>query len=59
MNIPTDQRWFHHPEMQARIAQAEADLREGRVTHTETLEEAQAFLDSLKTKPRTHPRRSV
>lgn len=56
--IPTDQLWFHHPEMQARIAEAEADLREGRVTRTETPEEAQALLDSLKTKPRTRVRHS-
>ena len=46
--IPRDQVWFHHPEMQARIAQAEADFREGHVTYTATPEEAQAFLDSLK-----------
>lgn len=46
--IPKDQMWFHHPEMQERIEQAEADFREGRVTYTETPEEAQAFLDSLK-----------
>lgn len=43
MDIPTDQFWFHHPEMQARLAEAEADLREGRVTRTEALEEAQAL----------------
>ena len=53
---PDDQRWFHHPEMQARIAEAEADLREGRVTRTETPEEAQALLDSLKS-PTTEPGR--
>jgi hypothetical protein len=46
--IPDDQRWFHHPEMQVRIAEAEADIREGRLTRTNTLEEAQALLDSLK-----------
>src|SRR5688500_16376239 len=28
--IPKDQLWFYHPEMQARIAQAEANRREGR-----------------------------
>jgi hypothetical protein len=27
-----DWHWFDLPEMQARIAEAEADLREGRVT---------------------------
>ena len=46
--IPKDQMWFHHPEMQARIAQAEAEFREGRSTYTATPEEAQQFLDSLK-----------
>jgi hypothetical protein len=46
--IPEDQRWFYHPEMQQRIAQAESDFREGRSTHTATPEEAQRFLDSLK-----------
>lgn len=46
--LPKDQLWFHHPEMQARLAQAEADFREGRSTRTDTPEEAQAFLDGLK-----------
>ncbi|MBA2671318.1 MAG: AbrB/MazE/SpoVT family DNA-binding domain-containing protein [Gemmatimonadetes bacterium] len=46
--IPKDQLWFHHPDMQHRIAQAEADFREGRYTHTGTPEAAQEFLDSLK-----------
>lgn len=50
--IPDDQRWFHHPEMQARIADAEADIREGRCTRTNTLDEAQALLDSLKSPAR-------
>jgi hypothetical protein len=43
-----DQRWFHHPEMQARIARAEADFRQGRCTVSDSPEEAQQFLDSLK-----------
>jgi len=46
--VPRDQLWFYHPEMQERVARAEADLREGRFTRTETPEEAQALLDSLK-----------
>jgi AbrB family looped-hinge helix DNA binding protein len=46
--IPKDQLWFYHPEMQARVARAEADFASGRFTRTETLEQAQAFLDSLK-----------
>jgi hypothetical protein len=43
-----DDSWFYHPEMQARIAQAEADMREGRVTRGSSLEELMAHLDSLK-----------
>jgi bifunctional DNA-binding transcriptional regulator/antitoxin component of YhaV-PrlF toxin-antitoxin module len=46
--IPKDQIWFHHPEMQSRIAEAEADFRERRFTRTETPDEAQAYLDRLK-----------
>jgi len=46
--VPNDQLWFHHPEMQARVARAERDFAEGRSTRTKTPEEAQAFLDSLK-----------
>lgn len=46
--VPKDQLWFHHPAVQERVAEAEADFREGRSTRTETPEEAQDFLDSLK-----------
>lgn len=46
--VPKDQLWFRHPEMQGRIAEAEADFLEGRSTSTTTVEEAQAHLDSLK-----------
>lgn len=46
--VPKDQLWFHHPDMQARVARAEKDLSEGRSTRTQTLEEARALLDSLK-----------
>ncbi|HYR10437.1 MAG TPA: AbrB/MazE/SpoVT family DNA-binding domain-containing protein [Longimicrobium sp.] len=46
--IPKDQFWFHHPEIQARVAEAEANFREGRSTYTATPEEAQQFLDRLK-----------
>jgi hypothetical protein len=49
--VPKDQRWFYHPEMQARIAQAERNFAEGRSTTTKTLEEARAFLDNLKRRP--------
>ena len=48
--VPKDQLWFHHPEMQERIAKSEADFAAGRATWTETPEQAQAFLDSLKKK---------
>jgi hypothetical protein len=44
----TDQLWFHHPEMQTQVARAEEDFASGRATRTETPEQAQAFLDSLK-----------
>ena len=43
-----DQRWFRHPEMQARIVEAEADFAAGRSVRTTTPEEAQAFLEILK-----------
>lgn len=46
--IPKDQIWFHHPEMQARISQAESEFREGRSKYTATPEEAQQYLDTLK-----------
>lgn len=45
--VDENQHWFDHPEMQARIAEAEADRREGRVIRTETPEEFQAYLNSL------------
>jgi AbrB family looped-hinge helix DNA binding protein len=46
--VPRDQLWFHHPDMQRRIRQAEADLAAGRVKVTHSAEEAQALLDSVK-----------
>ena len=46
--VPKDQLWFHHPEMERRVGEAEADFREGRSTSTSTVEEAQAHLDRLK-----------
>jgi bifunctional DNA-binding transcriptional regulator/antitoxin component of YhaV-PrlF toxin-antitoxin module len=48
--VPKDQIWFHHPEVERRIAEAEADFREGRSTSTSTVEEARAHLDRLKGK---------
>lgn len=44
---PDDWHWFDHPEMQARIAEAEEDLREGRVKQFDTREAALAYLDGL------------
>lgn len=52
--VPTDQRWFHHPEMQQRVARAEADFAAGRFTKTRSHKEAQAFLDGLKKPPKAH-----
>lgn len=46
--VPKDQLWFYHPDMQARVAQAERDFAEDRSTRTQTPEEAQALLDGLK-----------
>lgn len=46
--VPNDQLWFHHPEIQARVREAETDFAEGRWSRTETPKEAQALLDSLK-----------
>jgi len=46
--IPTDQLWFHAPEMQQRVAKAEAEFAADRSTRTRTPEEAQALLDGLK-----------
>lgn len=40
--------WFFHPEMQARIAEAEADLLNGRFDRTHSAEEMQQLLDSWK-----------
>lgn len=50
--VPNDQLWFHHPDVQARIAQAESDFSAGRSTRTKTPEEAQTLLDSLKDGPK-------
>jgi AbrB family looped-hinge helix DNA binding protein len=50
--VPNDQLWFHQPEIQARIRRAEEEIASGQATRTETPAEAQAFLDSLKTKAR-------
>ena len=54
--VPRDQLWFHHPEMQQRIREAEADVAAGRVEKTRTAKAAQALLDARKAKPK-RPRR--
>jgi len=46
--VPKDQLWFHHPEMQARIVRAEAELAAGRSSTTSTPEEVEAFLAGAK-----------
>ncbi len=48
--VPKDQLWFHHPEMERRVAEAEADVRDGPATSTSAKEEAKARLDRLKDK---------
>ncbi|HVG45844.1 MAG TPA: hypothetical protein VM890_13980 [Longimicrobium sp.] len=40
--------WFDHPEMQARVAEAEADFLNGRSYHTDSPEAVQALFDSWK-----------
>ena len=54
--IPKDQLWFHHPDVRARISEAEADIGNGRVTSASNPEEAQRVLDSFKT---SQPARSA
>ncbi len=44
---PANWHWFDHPEMQSRIAAAEADRREGRVEKFDSREAAFAYLDGL------------
>lgn len=46
--VPSDQLWFHHPEVQERVARAEAEFADGRPTRTETPEEAIELLGRLK-----------
>jgi AbrB family looped-hinge helix DNA binding protein len=50
--VPKDQLWFYHPEMQARIRTAERSIESGRGKTTGTVDEASAFLDGLKRRPR-------
>jgi hypothetical protein len=43
-----DRHWFDHPEMQARVAEAEADFLNGRSYHTDSPEAVEALFDSWK-----------
>ena len=52
VSIPQDQLFYHSAEGRARLEQAEEEIRQGRVTRTTGPEEAQVFLDSLKTSAR-------
>jgi bifunctional DNA-binding transcriptional regulator/antitoxin component of YhaV-PrlF toxin-antitoxin module len=51
--VPHDQLWFHHPEMSARVQQAETDFASGRSARTRTPAQARAFLDRLKRRVKT------
>lgn len=42
-----DWHWFDHPEMQARIAEAEAERAAGHGKRFNNRDEAMAYLDSL------------
>lgn len=53
--VPKDQLWFHESAVQQRVAQAEAQFVAGRSVRTQTPEEAQQFLDSLKTREPEDP----
>ena len=46
--VPTDQLWFHHPDVQQRVFRAETDFATGHARRTATPLEAQGLLDSLK-----------
>lgn len=46
--VPRDQLWFHDAAVRKRVEAAEGDFVAGRSVRTETPDEAQAFLDSLK-----------
>jgi len=48
--IPRDQLWFHHPEMQKRVRQAEAQIAAGRIERTRGATGAAKLLDGLKRK---------
>lgn len=46
--VPKDQVWFTHPEAQARVREALADIEKGRTTRARTPAQLLAHLDRLK-----------
>ena len=50
--VPRDQLWFHHPDMQRRVGEAESEFRGGLADTTRTPREAQKLLDRLKKRGR-------
>jgi len=46
--VPKDQLWFTHPEAQARVKEALADIERGRTTRVRTPAQLEAHLDRLK-----------
>jgi hypothetical protein len=50
VSIPHDQLFYRSPEGRARLERAAEDIRLGRVTRTNGPDEAQEFLDSLRTR---------
>lgn len=46
--VPTDQLWFHHPEMQQRVHEAERSFQEGEALTADTPDQAVAVLARLK-----------
>jgi bifunctional DNA-binding transcriptional regulator/antitoxin component of YhaV-PrlF toxin-antitoxin module len=46
--VPRDQVWFLHPEVQARVAEAEADVEAGRTTAVRSPDDLRARLQSLR-----------
>ncbi len=46
--VPRDQVWFLHPEVQARVAEAEADLEAGRTTVARSPDELRDHLRGLR-----------
>lgn len=48
--VPKDQVWFTHPEAQARVKEALADVEAGRTARVRTPGQLQVHLDRLKRK---------